>query len=149
MQMQTKLNNFASKETLKKILDGQPSKDQIENFIAVQELCFELMKAKSVKYGKSWRKRELIGACLNLERKLDRFNNELTKMMRDGEAAYMNPENIGADDGIMDQLMDMVNYATLIMTYLIEKDMASSFVEDKIEYIGNELKYNKGGSNNE
>lgn len=149
MQVQTKLSNFVNKENLRKILDGKPSEDQLENFITAQELCFELMKAKSVKYGKSWRKRELIGACLNLERKLDRFNNELTKMMRDGEAAYMSPENIGADDGIMDQLMDMVNYATLIMTYLMEKDMASSFVRDKINYICNELEYNKKRSDDE
>jgi hypothetical protein len=110
----------------KNILTPIPDyKLDMELISRINSVCEEIMKDKDKDYGGSWQADGLLSAHLNTKRKWDRIQN---LFMSGFDNTQVN------DETILDTLLDLRNYVTLYISFLIRKDPNMSEVFKELEH---------------
>lgn len=93
------------------------SKHYIDFLEAVMKKDIEQLKLKDNEYGGSWKKRGGVGAYMNVCRKVDRIENQLSKPGTSEMGQYDIFSHISNDkrpEGILDDIRDLRRYLLLI-----------------------------------
>lgn len=87
--------------------------NNLELIELIDKFCIELLKRKDSDYGGSWQKDGILSAHLNTKRKFDRLHN-----------IFLNGLNFDTqDDTVLDTLVDLRNYVTLYIVFMVNKDV--------------------------
>jgi hypothetical protein len=103
----------------------------IEHLDAIAQYDVAELKRKDAEYGGSWKKRGGIGAFLNLVRKWDRLDEQVSRFREDSgkTAGEMNIfDHIACDtrqESVLDTLRDLRRYAMLIEAEMVARGVVA------------------------
>lgn len=100
-----------NKALMEEIPDYKMDSETKRTLERLEQKCMNILEAKDADYGGSWQKDGIFSVHFNLKRKFDRLHN-----------IFKNGFKQESGESALDTLMDLRNYVSLYILYMLHKD---------------------------